>query len=284
MIEVILVRPPILLLHDVEGGQFGQDDVEQTRTLQVNEAATGMGRHDDFVQLHLDALATDYTDALGHTLQGLESLILYLEVQLGGEANAAHHTQRVVAEGDVGIEGRGDDAVLEVGQAVEGVDELPKTFLIQADGHRVDGEIAPVLVVLQCAILHHRGSRLPVIALFSCSDELHLSVLELHLRSPITMKDRQFGFFPEPVFECGCHFDATSHHHDIDVIGRLLQKDVAHITSHHIALHPQGISYFRQKSKQFIIKKFCQFGICIILHSNYYWQIDVAMRREYGKS
>ena len=132
-----------------------------------------MGRHDDLVQLDHDALATHYLDALGHALQPFEGLVLNLEVQLGGEAYAAHHAQGVVAEGDVGVKGRGDDAVLKVGKAVKRVDQLAEAVMVQADGHRVDGEVAPVLVVLQRAVLHDGLARVMAVALTAGADELH---------------------------------------------------------------------------------------------------------------
>ena len=113
-----------------------------------------MRGEDDLVQLVLDALPTDNLDAVGHPFEGLEGLVLYLEVELGGEADAAHHAQGVVGEGDLWVEGRSDDAILEVGQSVEGVNELAETVTVQADGHRVDGEVAAVLVILQRAVLH----------------------------------------------------------------------------------------------------------------------------------
>ena len=66
MVEVVLVGSAVALLDNIEGGQFGQDDLQQTRPLQVFEADAGVGSHDDFVQLHLDALAADNLDAVGH--------------------------------------------------------------------------------------------------------------------------------------------------------------------------------------------------------------------------
>ena len=62
-----------------------------------------MGSHHDFIQLHLYPFATDYLDALSHSLQGIKRLLLYLEIQLGGKADASHHAQRIVAEGNLGV-------------------------------------------------------------------------------------------------------------------------------------------------------------------------------------
>ena len=174
MVEVVLVGTAVLGFYDVEGCELGEDDVEESGALEVDETTAGMGRHDNLVELHLDTLATDYLDAVGHALKGSEGLILYLEIELGGKADAAHHAQRIVAEGDVGVEGCGDDAVLEVGETVEGVDEFAKAAVVEADGHGVDGEVATVLVVLEGAVLDDRFARVVAVALAAGTDELYL--------------------------------------------------------------------------------------------------------------
>ena len=51
-----------------------------------------MGGHHHLIQFHLNTLATDNLDALGHVPQGIEGFILYLEIQLGSEPYATHHT------------------------------------------------------------------------------------------------------------------------------------------------------------------------------------------------
>ena len=147
------MAPAVLLLHNIEGRHFGQDDIEQAATLQVDEPLAGVWRHHNLVQFHLNAFAAHNLDAVGHTLQCLESLVLNLEIQLRGKANATHHAQRVVAERDAGLQRRGYNAILQVGQSVERVYEFAETVLVQADGHRIDGEVATVLVVFQRPVL-----------------------------------------------------------------------------------------------------------------------------------
>ncbi len=181
VVEVILMCPTLFLLHDVESRQLWQDDLQQSRALQVFKADAGMRGHHDFVQFHLDALAADYLDAVSHVLQGLEGLIFNLEIQLGGKADAAHHAQRVVREGNLGVQGSGDDAVFQVGNAIEWVYQLAKAAPVQADGHCIDGEVATVLVVFQRAVLHHRLARVVAVAFLAGSHELHLKAIGLLL-------------------------------------------------------------------------------------------------------
>ena len=143
----------VATLDDVEGGDFRQDNLQEPRALQVFETDAGMRREHDFVELDGNALATDNFYTRGHALKTREGLLLDLEVQLGSETDAAHHAQGIVGERHLRVEGRGDDTVLEVGNAVEGVDEFTETTAVQTDSHRIDGEVAAILVVLEGTIL-----------------------------------------------------------------------------------------------------------------------------------
>ena len=161
----------VLDLHAFKGGQFGEDDGQQTGTGEFDEADAGTGREHDFIQFVDDALLRDNADALGIAHEGLLRLFLYLETELGGEAHAAHHAQGVVGEGDVGVEGCGYEAILHVQQAVEAVDEFAEAFRVETDGEGVDGEVATVKVVLQRAVLHDGFARVVTITLATGTNE-----------------------------------------------------------------------------------------------------------------
>ena len=45
----------------------------------------------------------------------------------------------------------------------------------------------------------------------------------------------------ENLLEGRSHLNSATHHHDIDVIGRALQEEVAHISTYYIAFHRQRI-------------------------------------------
>ena len=72
----------------------------------------------------------------------------------GDEARRAQHPQRVVAERDLGRQRRAQPAGGEVGQPVEGVDELE---VGEAQRHGVDGEVAPRQVDLDGVAERHLG-------------------------------------------------------------------------------------------------------------------------------
>ena len=106
------------------------------------------------------------------------------------------------------------------------------------------------------------------VALAPCADKLHLDILVFHLSRTEIAEHRYVGLASEPLFQCVGHLDAAAHNHHVDVVRGTFQKQVAHISAHHIALHPQrvcGIAYF---VKNVLVKNLCQFGIGIYPHFN----------------
>ena len=134
-----------------------------------------MRREHDLIEFDGDALTTDNLDTVGHALKAHKCFFLNLEIQLGGEADAAHHAQGVVGECHLRVKGRSNDAVLEVGNAVEGVNKLTETAAIQTDSHRINGKVASILVVLQRAILNNGLTRVVAVAFLASPDELDLN-------------------------------------------------------------------------------------------------------------
>ena len=177
-----------------------------------------MGRHDNLVEFHLDTFATDNLDTVGHAFQGLEGLILNLEVQLGGKTDATHHTQWVITECDTRLQRSGDDTILQVGQAIKGVNQFTKTVLIQADSHRINRKVATVLIILQRTILHDRLTRIVTIALLSGSHKLHFCIVEFYLSSSEILEYREMGLASQHTFQFLSHGDTATHHNHINII------------------------------------------------------------------
>ena len=172
----------------VECDELGQDELQQSGPVEIVEACAGMSGHDDFVELVADALATDNFQSVGITAQCVFGLFLDEESELCGKAHAAHHAQGVVAESDVGVERRADNAVFKVGQTIERVYEFAEAVVVQTDGHRVDGEVTPVLVVFQRSVFHDGFARVAAVALAPRTDKLDL-------KSPLQPPPTGGGFF-----------------------------------------------------------------------------------------
>ena len=227
MEKIVLMGVPAPFLHPFEVVQFGKDQLQQSGEFQQFEAHRGDGRKDDLVEFGGDAFARNDPDALRIAADGLEGLLLDGEAQLRGEPHGAHHAQRIVREGDVGVARRADDALLEVGHPVERVDQFAERGVVQRPRHGVDREVAPPLVVLQRSGLDLGFARIARIGLPAGSHELHLDASGADHRRAERLEHRDFGFqfAPQRLGQS----DAAAHDHDVDVGRRTPQVVVAHI-------------------------------------------------------
>ena len=247
VVEIVFVRTAVARLDAVQGGQFGQDEGQQAAAVEVDKAARRRVGSHYFIKLVDDAFTADDADALAVTPERLESLVVYLELQLRGKAHGPHHAEGVVAERDVGVERRTDEAVAQVPHALERVDQLAATGRVQANGHGVDGEIATVLVVLEGAVLHHRLARVVAVAFLARTDELDFLMAVLHLRRTEVAEHRKVGTAAKPGGKRLGHAYAAADNHDVNVVGRALQKQVAYVTAHQVALQPQRVGSLRKQ-------------------------------------
>ena len=58
---------------------------------------------------------------------------------------------------------------------------------------------------------------------------------------------------PQHAFELLSHRDATAHHDHVDIVGRALQKDVTHIATYDVTLHPETVSSLADLVEQFLV-------------------------------
>jgi hypothetical protein len=89
-----------------------------------------------------------------HGLDGRLQRRVGLEREARHEAGGAQHAQRVVPEGDLGVERRAQATRGQIAQPVEGVDQL---HVGQAQRQRVDGEVPPRQVQLDVVAERHLG-------------------------------------------------------------------------------------------------------------------------------
>ena len=111
---------------------------------------------------------------------------------MGSKTDASHHTQRIIGKSDSGLQGSGNDAILNVSQTIERIHKFAKTALIQADGHRIDGKIATVLVVLKSTVFDNGFTGIVAVALLTSTHELYFNLLsflvKFHLRRTEILK------------------------------------------------------------------------------------------------
>ena len=178
-------------------------------------------------------------------MDGVEGGVLDIEAQLRCKSDGAHHAQRVVAEGDVGVERCAYDAVVQVLDAAKGVNQIAIGVVVQRYCHGVDGEVAAILVVLQGAVFHNGFPAVKPVALPSGPHKLYLPV------DVVVVIDKGGGaeVFEYRHFDAGidgaggstCQVDAVPHAYDVDVGAVALQEVVAHHPPHGIGLHAHGI-------------------------------------------
>ena len=193
VVEDILVSAAVDSFDAGQSADFGQNELHEAAFLHQFEAQRGLRREHNLVEFHRDALGTDNLDAFGIASDGLESVVGDTEPQLRGEADGSHHTQRVVAEGNVGVEGRAKDAFVEVAYASEGVNQLAVAVGIEADSQGVDREVAPPLVVLEGAVFDHRLATVVTITFLPGTNELQLHVAVAERGGAEGLEDRDFG-------------------------------------------------------------------------------------------
>ena len=139
------------------------------------DAAARVRAQQELDQLVADALGRDDGQPVGHVAGGLGHLRGQLEAELGGEADGPHDAQRVVAEGVLRPAGRAQDALGQVREPAEGVDEL---LAGQAHGHSVHREVAAQQVVVDVvAVVDVRLARLRGVGLAAVGRDLHLQAL-----------------------------------------------------------------------------------------------------------
>ena len=227
MDEIVFMGVLAPLLHPLEVVEFGEDQLQQPREFQQFEAHRGNGRKDDLVEFGDDTFARNDPDALRVAADGLEGLLLDREAQLRGEPHGAHHAQRVVRKGDVGIARRADDAVFEVGHPVEGIDQFAERGLVQRPRHSVDREVAPPLVVFERPGLDLGFARIAGVGLLAGPHEFHFDAPGTDHRRAEGLEDRNLGFQLAPQ-RLGQR-DAAAHDHHVDVGRGTPQIVVAHV-------------------------------------------------------
>ena len=175
-------------------------------------------------------------DALGIATNRLEGLVVDRKAQLGSESNGAHHAQRVVREGDVGVARSANQTILHILHPVEGIDQLTEALLGERPGQRIDREVATTLIILKRTGLNERFARVVGVALTASTDKLHLHPIAgaQHGRTK-GLIDRNLGAQLTPQ-RLGQRNTATHDHH-IDIGRGATEVVIAHITAYDIGIH-----------------------------------------------
>ena len=165
--------------------------------------------------------------------------------ELRGEADGAEHPQRVVAVGLFGLERGADDAGREVADAAERVDQGAEVLLTQAEGHGVDGEIPPELVLFESSVLDDGFPGIAVVGLLARAHELHLDALVVQHRGAEVL---EYAYVRRNLRRHGFREgDAAPLHHDVDIRVGAAQEAVADIAADDEGAHPEVRRHVRHQ-------------------------------------
>ena len=257
--EVILVRAPVHCFYTLQRIQFRKDDFQQSALEQQLPSARRSVRSHELLNLVDDALLRDDAYALAVAMQRLPGLRLDLEIQLRSKADAAHHAQRIVGERHVRIQRSGYQPVLHIPDAVERIHQLAEALAVQADGHRVDGEVAPLLVVLQRAVFHDGFARVVAVALLAGTHELHLLAAPMDLRGTEVAEHTHVRSTTHAPGHGLGHGYATPDDHHVDVLRWAFQEKVTHVAADDIGVDAHLVRHVTDEVEDGRIQELSEF-------------------------
>ena len=248
--EIVLVPDAVARLGALELEELGEDELHQTGLLKELEADGWARGEEDLVELRGDALGGDDLDAPCISPDSSEGVGVDEEAELRGEAYGTHHTQRVIAEGDVGVKRRTQCERLHIVQSIEGVDELTEAVGVQADGQSVDREVTALLIFLQRAVLDEGLATVGCVALTTSAYELYLQVALLDLCGAEASEDRDMCTTPETPRYRLCQVDAAPDGDDVDILRGAVEEEVTHIAPDDVGVYTEFVRGFADEVKE----------------------------------
>ena len=99
------------------------------------------------------------------------------------------------------------------------------------------------------------------VAFFPRSDELYFIVAVFDLGCSEMAKHRDVRFPSQSLPQGIGYANTAPDDHDVDVIRRTFEKEVAHVAAYDVAFESECIGSFGNTVKNILIEQFCQLGI-----------------------
>ena len=115
--------------------------------------------------------------------------------------------------------------------------------MVEADSQSVDGEVAAVLVVLQCAVLHDRFTRVVGVAFAAGTYKLHLLALPFQLGCAEVAKYRQVRTVANTRLDGLGNGNAAAFDHHVNILRWAVHQQIAHVAANDVALHIEFIGH-----------------------------------------
>ena len=238
------MRSAIAGLNTLQGYQLREDKLQQAGAVQIYESFGRDGRQQYLIQFIRNPLFGYDGNAFFVTAQRLKSIIINIEIQLGGKADAAHHTQRVVTESDVRVKRRTNGFLLHILHSSKRVHQFSIAMPVQANRQRIDGKVPPVLVILQRTVLNNRLARIVCVGLLTRTHKLHFRSMILQLRRTEILENREMSATAQTFGKSLSHNDSATYHYHINIFGRTLQEYVTHVAADYVTFQSQFIRRF----------------------------------------
>ena len=158
--EIVFVTAAFNSLNSLKCREFRKDVRKQLSLVHKGESYGRPGRREHLVELFSYAFYGQDGQAVCHTANRFHRLGNDAESELGraefcGKTNGAQHTQRVVRIRGIRVQRSADDTVGKVLHTAERIYQSAEILFAEAQGHGVDCEVAPLLIVLQRAVLYY---------------------------------------------------------------------------------------------------------------------------------
>ena len=228
-------------------------------------------------------------------------------MQLRGKTHTTHHTQGVIAKGNIWVKRRGDEAVFHIKKPIEAVDEFPKPIGIEAYGQGIDGKVTTREVILQCSVFHDRLTTITRITFTAGTDKFNSASPIFTRRRGIRklgrseiLEYRQMGLTTKFLFQGLCEGNTRrlakgkgqrakvmtpnlvfcffqlvfcrsfgTNHHTIYVLGWTFEEKVAHISPNEVALEAYLVGSLPYLVKDGSCKQFLHLFATNLSHSPY---------------
>ena len=156
-----------------------------------------------------------------------------------GKPDTTHHAERIVTESDVRVQRCTDSSLFQIVQPVKRIYQFTETCFVQAHCHGIDREIAPVLVILQGAVLYYRLAAVMAVRLFTGTDKFHFRVMVFNLCRTEVFKNRNVCPTSQLPAEGLCHFNSAPYYDYIYILRGTLQEYISYITSYNVTFQSQ---------------------------------------------
>ena len=252
MVEVVFVSASVHRVYPHQITELREYQFHQPSLLQQPESLRRGRGEDYFVEFCGDALCRNNVNSFGISLYGGQCLIVCCKPY------CAHHAQRVVAEGYVGVERCTENTLVQVVYPAKGIQQLAESVVVERHCHCVYCKVSAVLVVLQRSVLDYGFAAVVAVTLTSCTHKFYLpnclAIMVMERGRPEILEYRHMNVRADGCC-CGLgQFYPVPQTYNVDICTRPLKKIIANHSPHGIGAHAQPVGRLSHNLVNRVIK------------------------------